>query len=146
MTPQERSIQELSIQELGEVGAERFTAPDYRPGKLTHIVLFRFNPDASPSAVQAGIDRFLGLADSRRQDGEPYILSIEAGAQNSAEGAAEHGYDHGFVVTFGSEGDRNFYVGRPIVTDDRFFDHDHDAFKDAIAPIVAGVLVFDFTP
>ena len=53
-----------------------------------------------------------------------------------------------FVVRFASEGDRNFYVGAPIVTDPAYCDRQHHAFKGIVGPRLdrqgAGVLVFDF--
>jgi hypothetical protein len=43
-----------------------------------------------------------------------------------------------------SQGDRNFYVGEPIVADPAHFDHEHAAFKAFVGPLLAGAQVFDF--
>lgn len=116
------------------------TAADHRPGDLLHIVLFRFRADTT-TAQRADVQgRFLALADGER-DGRRYIRSIRSGPQASPEGAG-HGFDVGFVVEFASEGDRNFYLGRPFVGD-AAFDVPHDAFKAFVGPLVEDVLVFD---
>ncbi|MCU1636854.1 MAG: Stress responsive Barrel Domain-containing protein [Cryobacterium sp.] len=133
--------------ELQAIGVERFTARDHRPGTVRHIVLFRYIPSVS-EAEKAEIERrFMALQSGARPDGRPYIWSIESGAQSSAEGA-HHGFDHGFIVTFESAGDRNYYVGRPLVNDPRYYDALHDEFKSFVGPHLVpgpeGVLVFDF--
>jgi len=137
-----------AMAELAAVGVSTFTARDYKPGKIIHIVLFDFADDAPAGTLTEVAERFLALASSKRHDGEPYIVSIEAGTQHSAEAAAEHGYRLGFVVTFASEGDRNYYVGAPIVTDPAHVDADHHRFKEFVGPLLdprGSVLVFDFT-
>lgn len=122
------------------------TAANYRPGLLKHIVLFRYAPSTTTAQRQEIEDRFHALAASCR-NGKPYIISIESGPQDSHENR-HHGLEHGFVVTFKSEGDRNYYVGTPLVQNPLFYDSEHDDFKrfvqshlDHIRP---NVLVFDF--
>ena len=53
--------------------------------------------------------------------------------------------EQGFVVTFASAGDRNYYVGEPVISDSRFIDPVHADFKAFVGPLLApgGVLVFD---
>lgn len=116
------------------------TASDHGPADLVHIVLFRFA--ASTTAEQrADVQRrFQALAEAER-DGRRYIRSIRSGPQISPEGAG-HGFDAGFVVEFASEGDRNFYLGRPFVGD-AAYDGPHDAFKAFVGSLVEDVLVFD---
>lgn len=129
---------------LTKVGAARFTAPDFQPGTLRHMVMFRFRPEVTPALRNEVTKRFLALASlSRRPDGKPVVVSIEAGPQNSGENS-DLGLQEGYLVTFKSEGDRNFYVGRPIVTDARYFDAAHDAFKTFAGPYLEKVVVFDF--
>jgi hypothetical protein len=134
-------------EELDRVGVEAFTARDYKPGRVVHIVLFAFRDDLSPAHLREAADRFLALADAPRDDGSPYILSIEAGTQHSGEDVGR-GFDWAFVATFASEGDRNYYIGEPVHSDPRHFDPAHAAFKEFIGPLLKpeGVLVFDFTP
>ena len=65
--------------------------------------------------------------------------------------ASSEGYDqmmeHGFVVTFSSVSDRDYFVGRPFQTDS--YDPFHDAFKAFVGPflrlpISTGLVVMDF--
>jgi hypothetical protein len=85
------------------------------------------------------------LAESKRQ-GRRYIASIESGVQNSPEGL-HRGLEHGFIVTFESEGDRNYYLGEPLITNPACYDPIHHEFKRFVVQHVSptGVLVFDFT-
>jgi len=139
------SLAELQ-EESHDVGLERFTASDYRPGLVTHIVLFAYAPTTTEEQKSEVARRFHSLAESRR-NGAPYIVSITSGAQISGE-VAPGGYESGFVVTFESLGDRNFYVGEPVVTDSAYFDAVHHEFKSFVGPLLRegpeGVLVFDF--
>lgn len=138
--------------ELARVGPEVFTSPRYQPGLLRHVVLFRYADHVTPVDQERVVQRFLALQDECRRDGAPYVLSIETGAQASGEGA-DHGMQQGFLVTFASAGDRNFYAGTPVVDDPRWYDPAHAAFKEMIGPLLApsddpsrpcGVVVFDF--
>lgn len=119
----------------------------YRPGLIRHIVLFRYRPDASEADLDSIRQRFHQLRASPR-NGEPYILAIESGEQNSPEGLGQ-GYHHGFIVSFASEGDRNYYVGEPLISDPDLYDPLHHAFKNFISPYLdpgqGSALVFDFT-
>jgi hypothetical protein len=121
------------------------TEPGYRPGDLVHIVLFRLRDDATDADRREVDRRFRALADTKR-DGHTYIRSIRSGPQISPEGHAR-GLELGFVVEFDSEGDRNYYLGRPFVAEDADFDPEHHEFKQFVGPHLAaegGVLVFDF--
>ncbi|MGX7345415.1 Dabb family protein [Acetobacter pasteurianus] len=128
-----------------QIGEQRFTAPDFRPSTVRHMVMFQFRPTATAAERQEVTRRFLELAThSRRPNGAPVVASLEAGPQNSGENA-DLGLDYGYLVTFRSEGDRNYYVGRPIVHTSGCFDPTHDAFKKFAAPFLVKVVVFDFT-
>ena len=126
---------------------QAITDTHYRPGRLEHIVLFKYKSEITPDAKQLIVERFLGLKDSALRQGKPYIVSIVSGSQNSLEELGK-GYEQGFIVTFNSEGDRNYYVGRPAVNDPKYFDPAHEAFKQFVRPFLSesddGVLVFDF--
>ncbi|PRY13583.1 Dabb family protein [Kineococcus rhizosphaerae] len=126
---------------LADVGVPTFTARDFRPGLVRHVVLFRYREEVGAQQKEEVLRRFRALAGSPR-DGAPYVVSIEAGEQTSGEDAGG-GFEHGVVVTFASEGDRNFYVGTPVVDDPAFFDAEHARFKDFVGPLLADVLVFD---
>ncbi|GBQ84535.1 hypothetical protein AA0535_0522 [Asaia krungthepensis NRIC 0535] len=127
-----------------QVGLAQFTAANWRPGLLRHVVMFRYK-SGTTAAMRAEITmRFLRLAqDSRRPDGSHPVKSIEMGVQNSGEGA-DAGLQQAFIVTFASEGDRNFYVGKPVIMDPAWFDPAHEAFKNFAAPSIDKVVVFDF--
>ncbi|BEN62134.1 MULTISPECIES: Dabb family protein [Serratia] len=135
-------------QQRESIGNAVFTASDYKPGLLKHIVLFKFNQEISQAQKDDVANRFLSLKRTIRSgDTSPYILSIVDGMQNSGEGASD-GFEMGFIVTFKSEGDRNYYVGRPLVDECDYYDEDHDEFKRFVRPLLDdehGVLVFDFS-
>jgi len=133
-------------QELATVGVERFTAPDYKPGLIRHIVLFRYNGAVSSEQKEEVIRRFLALRTLAKRNGRTYILSIETGSEISGEGL-DQCLEQGFIVTFKSQGDRNYYVGQPVVTDSSFYDPAHQAFKDFVGPLLDqnGALVFDLS-
>ncbi len=133
-------------QELARVGVERFTSSSYHPGLVRHLVMFRYTLGTSDAQKAEIRDRFLDLQHLCMHDGRRYVLHIETGTQRSGEGADE-GLEQAFIVTFASEGDRNYYVGQPIVTDDRFYDPAHQTFKDFVAPFLNstnGAVVFDY--
>jgi hypothetical protein len=133
-------------QELATVGVQRFTAPDYKPGLIRHIVLFRYDRAVSSEQKAEVIRRFLALRTLAKRYGRKYILSIETGPEISGEGL-DQCFEQGFIVTFKSQGDRNYYVGQPVVTDPRFYDPVHQAFKDFVGPLLDqnGAFVFDFS-
>ncbi|MCT9627186.1 Dabb family protein [Pseudarthrobacter equi] len=122
------------------------TSSAYEPGTIRHIVLFRYRDDLDGNDLQRIEQKFHELQTSRR-DGHPYILGIESGAQNSPEGLGQ-GFHHAYIVSFASQGDRNYYVGEPLITNPALYDPVHHAFKSFIAPYISdqerSVLVFDF--
>lgn len=135
-----RSMQDLAKQ----VGFAQFTAPNWRPGEVRHIVLFQYKPSTTAAQRAEVTGRFLHLVqDSRRPDGAQVIASIETGMQNGGEGNSG-GFQQAFIVTFKSEGDRNFYSGAPVITDSAFYDSAHAAFKDFAKPFLQNSLTFDF--
>lgn len=134
------------LSERDAIGEVAFTAAGYRPGEVVHIVLLRFAAAATPADRREARRRFLALGDACRRDGRPYILGVAAGEPNGGE-RAERGFEQAFVLRFASEGDRNYYVGSPIVSDPARLDPAHVAFKTFVGPLLAepdGVLVFDF--
>ncbi|WP_051626068.1 Dabb family protein [Kozakia baliensis] len=129
---------------MAQIGAAQFTSPTWHPGLLRHIVMFRYKAKTTLAERSEITARFLHLVqDTRRSDGAHPVVSIETGMQNSGEGV-DDGLEQAFIVTFRSEGDRNFYVGKPVVTDPGFFDPAHEAFKEFAAPYLEKVTVFDF--
>lgn len=134
--------------DLTRLGPSAFTAADYQPGIIKHVVLLRFAPHASPAQKAEAQARFLALKRSATRNGEPYITAIEAGLQHSGEGVDQQ-FEQVYIVTFKSAGDRNFYVGQPIVSDPDYYDPVHQAFKEWLGPLLhqqpLGLLVVDFT-
>lgn len=130
-----------------KITPEQFTAPDYKTGKIQHIVLFRFKKDVSPEQRQQVLQKFMQLKNTAQRNGKPYILSLEAGAINESLEGAGQGFEQAYIVEFSSEGDRNYYVGTPAVTDPALYDPEHEKFKTFVGPLLDenGALVFDFT-
>lgn len=131
-------------EEVDAVGEEVFVARDYKPGLVRHVVLFRYRSEVGKTQRELVLMRFRELLTSAHLDGKPYIKSIEAGEQAGGEGV-DADFDHGVVVTFASEGDRNYYVGAPLVLNEKLRDGRHEAFKRFVGPLLAsgGVIVFD---
>jgi hypothetical protein len=132
-------------QDLQTVGVQEFTSPDYKPGLIRHIVLFRYAPGVTDDQKEEVKTRFLALQQLCIRDGKQYIVSIDTGSDDSGEGA-DQGLEQGFIVTFTSQGDRNYYVGQPVVMDPNYYESAHQAFKDFVGPLLDknGALVFDF--
>lgn len=122
------------------------TASDYKPGVLRHVVLFRYRDGITDEERDEVRRRFCALAGSLRE-GRRYITSIEWGEQMSPEGL-DAGFQDAFILTFASEGDRNFYVGDPVISSPNLRDAEHHRFKLFVGPFLAthapGALVFDF--
>jgi uncharacterized protein YciU (UPF0263 family) len=113
--------------------------------RLDHWVLFKFKQNITESEKQEVINRFLALKNSLK-NGSPYISFIEYGYQNSKEGL-NAGFEIGFRVSFTSEADRDYYVGKPFLTVPGTYDQAHDDFKNFVGSYLDpnnGVLVFDY--
>lgn len=121
------------------------TDPAYKLGTIRHIVLIRYKEGVTDAQKQVATERFMNLTNIARRNNEPYIVSIETGQQDSPE-KLNLNLQQAFIVTFKSEGDRNYYVGKPYVTDPQYTDIAHEKFKSFIKPLIAkdGLLVFDY--
>lgn len=96
--------------------------------KLRHVVAFKFKETATPQDVKRVEDAFAGLKGKI-----PQIQAFEWGLNNSPEGLNK-GCTHGFILTFGSEKDRDTYLVHP----------DHQEFGKLVKPVLADVFVIDF--
>ncbi|KAK2478257.1 hypothetical protein H9L39_10745 [Fusarium oxysporum f. sp. albedinis] len=78
---------------------------------ITHTVLFQFKDDVDQKDIRKTCDDFLQLKDQciHPTSNKPYILSLQGGKDNSPEGM-QNGITHGFVATFESAEDRDYYV------------------------------------
>ncbi|MHC1479814.1 Dabb family protein [Frateuria aurantia] len=132
------------LDELRRVGVVRFTGPDYKPGLVRHMVMFRYKPGTSDAVRQQIRAQFLALQQTALCHGHPCILAIETGVQSSGEGADE-GLQEAFLLTFRSEGDRNYFVGTPVVTQPAYYEPHHEMFKHFAFPHIAKAVVFDYT-
>jgi len=132
---------------VATLGPATVTDTNYNLGSIQHIVLFRYADNVTDQQKEEVKKKFLALQQLCVRDGKQYIRSIETGTQNSGEGFDQQ-FEQAFIVTFKSEGDRNYYVGQPVITDAKYYDSHHQAFKDSISPDKpvhpSGVFVFDF--
>ncbi|KAI9773723.1 MAG: hypothetical protein M1839_002021 [Geoglossum umbratile] len=123
---------------------------------IVHIVLFEFNPSATPEAIQDVCQRMLALKDQciHPTTNKPYLKSSIGGRDNSPEelqvsiyglsvgsntdlAMSQRGMTHAFIVEFENEADRNYYInGDPV----------HRAFVSSLGYVVARVQVLDFVP
>lgn len=110
--------------------------------RLDHWTLFKFKTGVSLAQKKEIITGFLDLKNSNR-NGKPYISFIEYGQQNSKEGA-ERGFELGLRVSFTSEEDRNYYEGKPFLTQPGTYDPNHDKYRDFVTPFLDKVLVYDY--
>ncbi|AQW92897.1 MULTISPECIES: Dabb family protein [Elizabethkingia] len=110
--------------------------------RLDHWTLFKLKPGISQAQKQEIINGFLALKNNTK-NGVPYLNLIEYGEQNSKEGA-ERGFGIGFRVSFASEADRNYYEGKPFLTEPGTFDPKHDKYRDFVTPFLDKVLVYDY--
>ncbi|KAF5537314.1 hypothetical protein FMEXI_10004 [Fusarium mexicanum] len=78
---------------------------------ITHTVLFQFKDNVDQKEITRTCDDFLQLKDLciHHTSKKPYITSLQGGKDNSPEGM-QNGITHGFVATFESAEDRDYYV------------------------------------
>jgi len=119
--------------------------PNPAAGFVRHIVTFHFKPNVSDEVQQEVMETYMSLQFKcvNQSTGELYILAFDGGFPNSKEGVDQR-MQQGYIVTFGSVEDRNYFVGRPFQQD---YDPYHDAFKAYVGPLLIspdGVFVFDF--
>lgn len=140
------------VQNMNRNHYGQLTEAQFNPGIVRHFVAFKFKKNIDQVQINKVILNFLALKTLCVRNGKPYILSIEVGKANSFEGA-DQGKQIGFLVTFKSEGDRNYYVGQPLIPEREvdFYDPAHLKFKKFVGPLLEtpvvpnGVYVFDFT-
>ncbi|KAM0236646.1 hypothetical protein ACHAP5_009282 [Fusarium lateritium] len=103
---------------------------------ITHTVLFQFKEDVGKDAIKEICDHFISLKDQcvHPTSNKPYILSLQGGKDNSPEGM-QNGLTHGFVSTFNSAEDRDYYVKK---------DPAHQAFVAKVKDLLEKAVVVDF--
>ncbi|KAF5619466.1 hypothetical protein F52700_11749 [Fusarium sp. NRRL 52700] len=104
---------------------------------ITHTVLFQFKDNVDPKDIKKTCDDFLQLKDLcvHPASNKPYIISLQGGKDNSPEGM-QNGITHGFVATFESAEDRDYYVKT---------DPAHQAFIAKVGDLLEKAIVVDFT-
>jgi len=95
---------------------------------LYHVVSFKFKESATKDQIKEVEDAFAALKKK-----VPGIASLHWGTNVSPE-QRNHGFTHCFVLTFGSEADRDAYLVHPA----------HKAFGAMLHPILEDVMVIDF--
>ncbi|MFT5466556.1 MAG: quinol monooxygenase YgiN [Verrucomicrobiales bacterium] len=105
-------------------------AVDDHIGDFRHVVLFKFNEDATPEQIK-NIEVEFGKLRSKIDT----IIDYEWGTTETVEEGLDQGYTHCFVVTFKDKAGLEVYLPHP----------DHKAFVTLIKPLLAEVHVFDYT-
>jgi isopropylmalate/homocitrate/citramalate synthase len=95
---------------------------------LRHVVLFNFKDSTEMTTLREIENAFAALPSKI-----PSIRDFEWGVNNSTEGL-DKGLSHCFLVTFGSEEDRDIYLPHPA----------HQEFVAMIGPYVEDVTVVDY--
>ena len=95
---------------------------------VQHIVLFKFRAGTVESKIR---ELFAELEQLKEKI--PGILYFAGGPYSSPEGL-NHGYTHGFIMTFDSPEARDRYLPHP----------EHERVKGLILPHLEDVIAFDF--
>ena len=96
---------------------------------INHTVLLKFQSEITQAQIDGVFQRLAQLKETI-----PGILSFTHGPNNSPEGLAD-GFTHGFSMIFSDAAARDAYLPHPH----------HEAFKESALPLIAGVLVFDYS-
>ena len=96
--------------------------------ELNHVVLIKFKEGASEDQIKKVEQAFAALKEK-----VPGVLSLKWGTNVSPENKNK-GFTHAFVLTFGSDKDRDGYLVHPA----------HRDFGKVLGPVVGDVLVIDF--
>jgi Stress responsive A/B Barrel Domain len=104
------------------------TEKSARKGKLQHVVSFKFKDSATKEQVREIEEAFRTLKTKI-----PQIDKLQWGLNNSPEGLNK-GFTHCWILTFGSEADRDAYLKHP----------DHVEFGKLLRPVLGDVFVIDF--
>ncbi len=97
-------------------------------GKLRHVVLFKFKPEATAQQIKA-----VEVAFGQLPKKIPTIVGFEWGVNVSPEGK-DLGYTHCFLVTFDDDAGRDAYLPHPA----------HQEFVKLVRPLLAEVHVIDY--
>jgi hypothetical protein len=96
--------------------------------KLYHVVSFKFKADAKKEQIDGVVSAFRDLKKKI-----PAIHEFSWGTNVSPE-KHDKGFTHAFILSFGSEKDRDIYLVHP----------EHKAFGGIVGPVLADVFVIDY--
>jgi opacity protein-like surface antigen len=114
---------------LNAVAADAGKPKAKKPGRVKHMVAFKFKDGAS----QADIDQ-LNTAFRELPEKIDVIRTFDMGTNHSPE-KLNKGMTNGYLLTFDSEADRDTYLNHPA----------HKEFGSMATKILADVFVVDFT-
>ena len=104
-------------------------AADKKKAKqLRHFVCFKYKAEASKAKI-AGVEEAFAALENKITE----IKAFEKGTNNSPEGLNK-GFKHCYLITFGSEKDRDAYLVHPA----------HKKFVELVGPVVEDVFVVDY--
>lgn len=103
-------------------------APATGQKKLFHVVTVKFKEAATKEQIAGAEQAFAALKTKI-----PGVLSLDWGTNVSPENRNK-GFTHAFVLTFGSDKDRDAYLVHP----------EHKAFGKILGPVMDDVFVIDF--
>ncbi len=96
---------------------------------IRHILLIRFNLDASAQAIDAVKEAFQAIPS--KIEG---VVSVEWGENDSPENKNK-GFTHCVFMTFADEESRSLYLPHP----------EHRALVEIFRPTLAEIIVFDYS-
>ncbi|ROR94948.1 stress responsive alpha/beta barrel protein [Sinobacterium caligoides] len=96
---------------------------------IRHILLIKFKDSATPSEV----DTVKALFNAIPQKIEG-VISVEWGVNDSPEGLNQ-AFSYSVLMTFANEESRQRYLPHP----------EHEALKAIFLPLLADIIVFDYT-
>lgn len=114
---------------LSAVAADAGKAKNKKPGRVKHMVAFKFKDGTS----QADIDK-LNAAFAELPEKIEVIRTFDMGVNHSPE-KLNKGCTNGYLLTFDNEADRDTYLNHPA----------HKEFGALAGKMLADVFVVDFT-
>ncbi|MDP6794711.1 MAG: Dabb family protein [Verrucomicrobiota bacterium] len=96
--------------------------------QLRHFVCFKYKDEATMAKI-AEVEKAFAALEKKITE----IKAFEKGTNNSPEGLNK-GFKHCYLITFGSEKDRDIYLVHPA----------HKKFVELVGPVVEDVFVVDY--